>query len=368
MTDKRLTPIAASLPSTIPFIAPETMEAQRGAPFKARLGANEMSFGPSPKATKAMQESLSGIWKYGVPENEPLRSALAEHHQIEAEAITIGEGIDGLLGILVRLYVGAGDAVVTSDGSYPTFNYHVAAAGGALHKVPYMGDFEDPKALIAKAKEVGAKLVYLSNPNNPMGSTHSAQTVQDMIDAVPHGCLMVLDEAYCEFADQSTRPALNTADKRVIRFRTFSKAYGLAGARIGYGISHPEIVSGFDKIRNHFGVNRVGQAGAHAALADQTYLNETLVHVGKARARIAQIAQDNGLIPLPSATNFVTIDCGKDGAFARSLVAALAQRGIFIRMPAAAPLDRCIRVSIGLPAEVEMFAAALPLALQDCGA
>jgi histidinol-phosphate aminotransferase len=341
------------------------METTRGAAFDARLGANELSFGPSPNAIIAMQDALSGIWKYGVPENEPLRSALAAHLGVMPDALTIGEGIDGLLGILVRLYVGAGDVVVTSDGSYPTFNYHVAGVGGVLHKVAYKGDFEDPDALIAKARDVNAKLVYLSNPNNPMGSVHSAKTVQAMINAVPKGCLMVLDEAYTEFAPQSTQPQIDTSDTRVIRFRTFSKAYGLAGARIGYGISHPDIVSGFDKIRNHFGVNRVAQAGALAALHDAAYLAETLQTVAQGRIRIAQIAQDNGLTPLPSAANFVTIDCGQDGDHARTLVAALNARGVFVRMPGTAPLDRCIRVSVGLPQELDVLAERLPLALGD---
>lgn len=365
MTDTRLTPLAASLPSTIPFIAPERVEAERGSDFAARLGANELSFGPSPKAITAMTEALGGIWKYGVPENEPLRSELAAHLNIAPEALTIGEGIDGLLGILVRLYVGAGDAVVTSDGSYPTFNYHVAGVGGMLHKVAYKGDFEDPEALISKANAVNAKLVYLSNPNNPMGTVHDAQVVQAMIDAVPAGCLLVLDEAYAEFAPAGTSPQIDTSDKRVIRFRTFSKAYGLAGARIGYGISHPEIISGFDKIRNHFGVNRVAQAGALAALHDPDYLSQTLKKVDQGRARIAQIAQDNGLKPLPSAANFVTIDCGRDGDFARAVLAALSARGVFTRMPGAVPLDRCIRISVGLPHELDILAERLPLALQD---
>ena len=367
MTDQRQTPLAQSLPATVPFVAPERMEEIRGATFEARLGANELSFGPSPKALAAMADSLGGIWKYGEPENRDVRQALAALHGIQPEEITVGEGIDGLLGVLVRLYVNPGDAVVTSAGSYPTFNYHVAGFGGVLHTVPYKNDREDPEALIAKAKEVGAKLVYLSNPNNPMGTVHSAKTVQAMIEAVPEGCLMVLDEAYTEFAPDETRPRLDTSDKRVIRFRTFSKAYGMAGARIGYGIAHQEVATGFDKIRNHFGVNRVAQAGALAALKDQDYLTETLSKVAAGRARLAQIAQEAGLTPLPSAANFVTMDCGRDGDYARALVKALDKHGIFVRMPGVAPLDRCIRVSVGLPEEIEIFAERLPLALAELG-
>ncbi|WP_434286337.1 pyridoxal phosphate-dependent aminotransferase [Celeribacter sp. SCSIO 80788] len=367
MTDTRLTSLAQSLPSTVPFVAPERMEELRGARFEARLGANELSFGPSLKALAAMSESLSGIWKYGEPENRDLRIAIAAHLGIAPEEVTVGEGIDGLLGNLVRLYVGPGDAVVTSAGSYPTFNYHVAGFGGVLHTVPYKGVHEDPEALIAKATEVGAKLVYLSNPNNPMASVHSTQTVQAMIEAVPEGCLMILDEAYTEFAPEDTRPALDTSDKRVIRFRTFSKAYGMAGARIGYGIAHRDIATAFDKIRNHFGVNRVAQVGALAALADQDYLAQTLERVAEGRAELARIAQANGLTPLPSATNFVTMDCGRDGDYARALVKALDAHGVFVRMPGMAPLDRCIRVSVGLPEEIAVFAERLPLALADLG-
>ncbi|EKE73466.1 histidinol-phosphate aminotransferase [Celeribacter baekdonensis B30] len=368
MTDPRQTALAQTLPATVPFVAPERMEELRGAPFDARLGANELSFGPSPKALEAMAQSLSGVWTYGEPENRDLRLAIAARHGITPESVTVGEGIDGLLGNLVRLYVGPGETVVTSAGSYPTFNYHVAGFGGALHTVPYKNDHEDPEALISKAREVGAKLVYLSNPNNPMGSVHSAQTVQDMIEAVPEGCLMILDEAYSEFAPESTRPAIDVTDRRVIRFRTFSKAYGMAGARIGYGIAHPVVATAFDKIRNHFGVNRIAQAGALAAFEDRDYLSETLGKVALGRAKIIQIAQDNGLTSLPSATNFVAVDCGQDGTFARAILTALAARGVFVRMPGIAPLDRCIRISVGRPEELEVLAARLPLALADARA
>ncbi|MEM9585554.1 MAG: aminotransferase class I/II-fold pyridoxal phosphate-dependent enzyme, partial [Pseudomonadota bacterium] len=164
MTGPRYTPLAATLPASVPFVGPEAQERARGAAFDARLGANESVFGPSPKAIQAMANAASEVWMYGDPESHDLRHAIAAHHGVGADTIMVGEGIDCLLGYLVRLLIGAGDAVVTSDGAYPTFNYHVVGFGGALHKVPYVDDHEDPAALLEKAQEVGAKLIYFSNP------------------------------------------------------------------------------------------------------------------------------------------------------------------------------------------------------------
>ncbi|MCB1347243.1 MAG: aminotransferase class I/II-fold pyridoxal phosphate-dependent enzyme, partial [Maritimibacter sp.] len=143
-----------------------------------------------------------------------------------------GEGIDGLLGYLVRLTVGPGDTVVTSAGAYPTFNYHVAGFGGEIVAVPYRDDHEDPEALVEKAAETGAKLVYIANPDNPMGTWHGPDRIRAMVEAVPDGTLLVLDEAYIEFAPHGTAPVIDPDDPRVIRMRTFSKAYGMAGARV----------------------------------------------------------------------------------------------------------------------------------------
>ncbi|NDW53593.1 pyridoxal phosphate-dependent aminotransferase [Aliiroseovarius sp. PrR006] len=362
-THARLTPLADSLPATVPFVGPETQERTRGRDFAARLGANENTFGPSPNAIAAMQAAAGDIWMYGDPENYDLRHALADHHGIAPENILVGEGIDGILGYLVRLLVGPGDMVVTSQGAYPTFNYHVAGFGGVLETVPYKDDHEDPVALIDKAAEVGAKLVYIANPDNPMGTWHDAETIQRMIDAVPDGCLLVLDEAYIEFAPEGSAPALNTDDPRVIRMRTFSKAYGMAGARVGYAIGQAELITAFNKIRNHFGMCRISQAGALAALKDQGYLAQVVANVAEARSRIDQIARDNGLTTLPSATNFVAVDCGRDAAFAKAVLDELIALDVFVRMPFAAPQNRCIRISAGRPEELDVFAAALPKAL-----
>ncbi len=364
-TYARLTPLAETLPAAVPFVGPETQERTRGRAFAARLGANENVFGPSPKAIAAMQNAAGEAWMYGDPENYDLRRALSAHHTIPTESILVGEGIDGILGYLARLLIAPGDKVVTSQGAYPTFNYHVAGYGGELVTVPYKDDHEDPAALIAKAKKVGAKLVYIANPDNPMGTWHDAARIQAMIDAVPEGCLLVLDEAYIEFAPEGTAPVLDPKDPRVIRMRTFSKAYSLAGARVGYAISHPELITAFNKIRNHFGMCRISQAGALAALQDADYLAETQNNIATARTRIDEIARENGLSTLPSATNFVAIDCGQDGEFARKLLAALVKRNLFVRMPFAAPQDRCIRISAGRPQDLDVFAKALPEALKE---
>lgn len=364
MTEPRYTPLTQSLPATVPFVGPETQERQRGSAFHARLGANENVFGPSPRAIEAMQNAAQDIWMYGDPENHDLRQALAAHHGITPDHIVVGEGIDGLLGYLVRLLVGPGDAVVTSDGAYPTFNYHVAGFGGVLHKVSYVDDHEDPSLLFAKAAEVDAKLVYLANPDNPMGTWRSGADLLAAMDALPDGCLLVLDEAYVECAPDGTAIYVDINDPRLIRMRTFSKVYGMAGARVGYGLGAPGLISAFNKVRNHFGMNPAAQAGALAALADDEWLDHVRNEIMAGRERIADIAQSQGLTPIPSATNFVAIDCGSDGAFAKAVLDNLISLGLFVRMPFSVPQNRCIRVSCGTAADLDAFEAALPKALE----
>jgi histidinol-phosphate aminotransferase len=364
----RYTPLVAGLPANVPFVGPEAQERARGARFAARLGANENGFGPSPRAIAAMQAATGDQWMYGDPESHDLKAALAACHGIAPAQIVVGEGIDGLLGYLVRLLVGQGDAVVTSDGAYPTFNYHVSGFGGVLHKVPYAGNHEDPQALTEAARATGAKLIYLANPDNPMGSWHPAPVIEAMVDTLPPGTLLALDEAYIEFAPPGTAPRIAPDDPRVIRFRTFSKAYGLAGARVGYGIGAAELIQSFDKVRNHFGMNRAAQIGALAALEDTGWLARTVNNVAAARDRIAALGADCGLVALPSATNFVALDCGADGAFARRVLTGTVARGAFIRMPFVAPQDRCIRISTGPEADLAVLATALPEALAEARA
>lgn len=360
-----MTPLVRSLPSSVPFVGPETLERRRGVPFQARLGANENGFGPAPSVAAAIAAAAAQSWKYCDPENHELKQALAAHLGVSPENVVVGEGIDGLFGYTVRMFVEPGTAVATSQGAYPTFNFHVAGYGGRLVTVPYAKDREDPEALADLARRERARLVFFANPDNPMGSWWPAADVSRLIGNLPDGAVLCLDEAYGEFAPDGTMPPLDVSDPRVIRFRTFSKAYGLAGLRVAYAISEKSVIKSFDKVRNHFGVNRIAQVAALAALADQAYLRAVVARVKAARERIAAIARDNGLEPLPSATNFVTIDCGRDGSLARRVLEELAKRDIFVRMPGVAPLDRCIRISAGSDAELDFLARELPRALKD---
>ena len=364
MPEYRTTSLAKGLPATVPFVGPEAQERILERTFSARIGANENVFGPSAKVTEVIAEMGAQAWKYGDPEFFELRHALAEHHGLGPEHIMAGEGIDGLFGYLVRLFVGPGDKVVTSAGAYPTFNFHVAGYGGELVTVPYREDHEDTEALIEAARLHNPKLVYLANPDNPMGTWWQAEVVEAMVGKMPPGSLLVLDEAYGEFAPEGVMPPLDPSDNRVLRFRTFSKAYGLAGIRVGYAIGEPELINEFNKIRNHFGLGCVAQAACVAALGDTQHLSSVIAKVREARETLYQIASDNGLDALASATNFVAIDCGRDGDFAKAVLDNLVAQGIFVRMPGVAPLNRCIRVSVGYPEHLALFATALPKALE----
>jgi histidinol-phosphate aminotransferase len=359
----RYTALVDSLPATVPFVGPETQERARGKTFRARIGANENSFGPSQKAVAAMAAEAGEAWKYCDPENHDLKHAIAAAHGVAADNVMVGEGIDGILGLAVRLFIEPGVPVVTSLGAYPTFNYHVAGFGGRLVTVPYRDDREDPQALLGTGRREGAALVYFANPDNPMGTWWDAAAVARMVAAMPDDGLLLLDEAYAEFAPDDIAPRLDLDDPRVLRLRTFSKAYGLAGIRIGYAIGERSLIKSFDKIRNHFGISRISQAGALAAIRDGAHVAWVRDRVAAARKRVAAIAADNGLSALPSATNFVTIDCGGNGALARRVLDALIARDVFVRMPFVAPQNRAIRIGCGRPEELDIFAQEFPAAL-----
>lgn len=363
-----LTSLAQSLPSTVPFTGPEALERRNGVKFRARVGANESGFGPSPRVIEAIASAAGNVWMYGDPEIHDLKAALAAHLAIPVANVAVGEGIDGLHGLIARLITEPGDVAVTSLGAYPTFNYHVAGFGGRIVAVPYAGHHEDLDALLAAARRERAKVIYLSNPDNPMGTWWSAAEIERFVAAVPEETLILLDEAYCETAPAGTLPALDIGRPNLIRTRTFSKAYGLAGMRVGYAIGEASFIKAFDKVRNHFGVTRLSQVAAMAALADQDWLAEVVAQVASGRERLYRIAEDNDLAAVVSATNFVALDCSRDGEYAMRVLQALEARGVFVRKPMAPGLNRHIRISVGRTEELDVVAAELPGALRDAAA
>lgn len=360
----KFSPIINDLPSTVPFVGPEAQERQRNQKFLLRIGANESVFGPSPKVIDEVKKLSSDIWMYADPESFDLKVAVASHNNVKLENIVIGEGIDGLLGYLCRLFVNPNTNVVTSRGAYPTFNYHVTGFGGTINLIPYKNDYEDIEGLLSETKKTKAKLIYLANPDNPMGTFHSKSIIEDMVQNLPEGVLLCLDEAYSEFVPKNELADIDPKNPQVIRMRTFSKGYGMAGVRIGYAIGSKELIKSFDKIRNHFGINIIGQRAALVALADQEYLEGVISSVSTAKKEIGIIAQDSGLSVVRSFANFVAIDCGRDEVFAKLVLNALIERNIFVRMPFFEPQNRCIRISAGKPADLRILANELPAVLK----
>lgn len=352
------TGIVESLPATVPFVAPEALERGAGRPLRLRIGANESSFGLSPLARQAMLDALDRLAWYSDPESYELRAELARVHRVGMDNLIVGSGIDDLLGLIARTFVGPGETAVTSLGAYPTFNYFVAGCGGRLETVPYRDDRNDLEALADAAARTRARLLYLANPDNPTGSWHRARDLREFADRLPAGVLLVLDEAYAEFAPADALPPVEADDPRVIRLRTFSKAHGMAGARVGYGLTATDTVAAFNKIRVQFGVNRVAQAGALASLKDEDFVRAVVGEVAAGRDEYRALARDLGLAALPSATNFVALDMGSFER-ARAVTETLLARGVFVRMPGVAPLNRCIRVTVGSAAERAAFSEAL---------
>ena len=343
-------PLVAAIPSVTPFVAPEELERRQGKPFLARLGANESVFGPSPNARKAAAEFQPA--HYGDPKSLLLRQALAVHHEISKDQIVVASGIDELLSLFCRAFAAPGETAVTTDGTYPTFAFGATGAGLHLTKVPFRDHRPDLDALAEAAKT--AKIVYLANPDNPTGALLPASNIEAFRRQLPDDCLLLLDEAYADFVPRNDLPAFPADDPNVVRLRTFSKAHGLAGYRVGYAIAHPDHIATLDKIRLHFGVSGPGQAAALASLADQTYLAEVVRQTIEGRNQLAEIGRRAGLVPLPSSTNFVLFDTGDQ---TDTWLNTLLERGVFVRRATKGGL----RITVGNPEQLNVLDRALHL-------
>jgi histidinol-phosphate aminotransferase len=354
----RPAPAIEAIEPMTPFIGPEQLMRETGRASLVRLGANESAFGPSPMAVAAMTAELERLAWYGDPDSYVLREALARKHGCRVEELVVGAGIDDLMGLVVRAFVAPGGAALTTRGSYPTFNYHVNGYGGRLVYASYTPAGRlDLDALAAVAVRERATVVYLANPDNPSGTFVEKGEMLRFLDALPGDAVLLLDEAYADFVDEAALLPARIED-RLIRTRTFSKAYGMAGARIGYAIASERVIGILQKIRLHYGVNRNAQVGALASLADDAFRRSVVEAVRQAREDYYALARELGLDTIESQTNFVCIDLG--GAVrATTVMNELLTRGVWIRKPGLPPLDRYVRVSAGTSGMRAAFADAL---------
>ncbi len=274
----------------------------------------------------------------------------------------IGNGSTDLIDLLARAFLGPGDDAVISEQAFARFGQVVRARNGGARLVPMRSATHDLEAMAAA---VGPKtrLVYVANPNNPTGTWNGRLEVKALVDALPDGVLLVLDEAYFEYADEPDYPnGLDyvRAGASVIVLRTFSKVYGLAGLRVGYGIAAPEVIESLDSVREPFNSNSLGQAAALAALDDHDHVQRAVVSNRAEKARLAAELRRRGLGTLPSLANFLCVDLGREAA---PVFRGLLDRGVIVRPLTAYALPNALRVSVGTAEENDLFLAALDASL-----
>jgi histidinol-phosphate aminotransferase len=324
-----------------------------------RLGMNESPFGPSPKALAAIRAEAERANRYGDPSLLDLRGAIAARHGIELANVTVGAGIDDLLSWIVHAYVPAGATAIAGLGTFPTFEMHVTGYDAQVERVPYLpGGRLDLQGFAAAAHRLGGGLIFFPNPDNPSGSSYAWRDVLTFLDTLPDDTLVIHDEAYANYLPAAERFPLGALDPRLIRMRTFSKEYGLAGMRVGYALGSAEAIGALNALRQLYGVGRIAQIAALAALQDDAFIEDVVRRTAEGRAEYDALGKRLGFPALPSTTNFVLFDFGSVGR-AEEAQAALLRLGFHIRKPAHPPLDRCVRVSVGAPAERARFAEAL---------
>ncbi|MGH3624584.1 MAG: aminotransferase class I/II-fold pyridoxal phosphate-dependent enzyme [Sciscionella sp.] len=328
-----------------PFPSAEMMSRASGVRPWARLSTNENEFGPAPEVLDAIAMAAAEANRYPDCEHFDLRTALAAEFGVRFEQVHVRTGIDGLLGDACRAFA-SGGTVVTTEGTYATFAYFARAAGATVETVPYRDLHVDTGALAERAGECGADIVYLAEPDNPTGTSVGASAVRGLRDALPERTVLLVDGAYAEYqAPGEWLAVADVLDRRVLWLRTFSKAYGLAGMRVGYTLGSVELLRGLRCVTEYYAVGRVAQQAALAAFTATGYRDRMLADTAAGREHYTDHLGGLGFTVLACATNFVTVRCGP-GASAESLRAHLAEAGVFAR---AIPLDEhgLLRMTIG---------------------
>ena len=332
----------------------------------AELGSNENPLGPSPLAFAALRAAEAGVWRYPDPRGAALKAALSRSLGVEAERIALGNGSHELLMLLAQCFADATHSIVHSRYGFAVFPIATAASGAQAIVVPALPR-DHPRApfghdldAMAAAVRPDTRLVYLANPNNPTGTWFGDAALDAFLARLRRDVLVVVDEAYHEYVDAAElTTALRFAGRHpnLVVTRTFSKAYALAGLRVGYLLAHPTVVGVIERLRESFNVNTLALAAAEGALGDAAHLGRVRASNRAARDALARELDRRGFRCLPSQTNFLLVDCGRD---AGELERHLFDRGVVVRPMAGYGLPQTVRISIGSAAENERLLAALP--------
>jgi len=333
-----------------------------------KLASNENPFGPSPKAMAALREAAA-LGNY-YPDNDctELRQKLAERNQLKPEQILVTAGTTQLLDIISRTLLGPGLSALTSERTFIVYSIMVGATGGQLIYAPMKDDAYDLDA-IAAAITPQTRIVFLSNPNNPTGTMFDADAADRFLKKLPRHVLVVLDEAYCDFAAAFAKRAgieythsLNYVreGQNVIVLRTFSKAHGLAGVRVGYGLGPPVLLQHFARLRPAFAVSGVAEAAAIAALDDDDHVRQAVENNLTESKWLMEQLKALGIRVVPTCASFIYFDCGEDSA---TLAKRIQEDGIIVRPLALWGAPQAVRVTVGKPEQNRRFIAALKHAI-----
>ena len=325
-----------------------------------KMASNENPFGPSPKAVEAMRAALSECHFYPDNDATELRQKLADLHQVAPEQIVLTAGSTALLGIVARTLLSPGLNAITSERSFIVYPIATQAAGGKLITVPMRNDGFDLDG-IAAAIDDNTRLVFLSNPNNPTGTIVGAAELDRFVERIPEHVVIILDEAYYDFAQYFAKlrgivysHSLDYVKqgRKVIVLRTFSKAHGLAGVRIGYGIGPGELMSYCARLRTTFSVSSVAQAAAVAALDDEAHVRKALANNTEQAQRLADGLAELGVRVIPTWANFLYCELGEDAA---AIANQLQTEGVIVRPLGPWGAPTAIRVTIGTPEQNGVF-------------
>ncbi|HXY55759.1 MAG TPA: histidinol-phosphate transaminase [Nitrospirota bacterium] len=332
----------------------EELERELGISGSIKLASNENPLGPSPKAVVAIKRALAGLNRYPDGSGFYLSQALAKKYDVDISQIILGNGSNELIELAVRTFIQPGDEVISADPSFVVYRMITQAAGGSNVVVPLKDNRHDLDAMADRITEK-TKIIFIANPNNPTGTMNRSAEMDRLMERVPDNVIVAVDEAYYEYVTRADYPdALDylKAAKNVLALRTFSKIYGLAGLRIGYGITRPEIVELMNKVRQPFNTNSLGQIGALAALADRKHVERSIAINSEGKQFLYQAFDRLGISYLPTEANFIMFEAPSDG---RELYNTLLKTGVIIR-----PMGgKKLRVTIGLPEENKRFVSEL---------